>query len=99
MGATAFVMASFLNVSYVTVAVAAIVPSVLYFFGLFVQIDACAARRHLHGLPRQELPTLGQVLREGWYFIAVFHCPGLDASGLAAGSSGPVLCHCIVADY
>ncbi|MEC7582431.1 MAG: TRAP transporter large permease subunit, partial [Pseudomonadota bacterium] len=34
MGATAFVMASFLNVSYVAVAVAAIVPSLLYFFGL-----------------------------------------------------------------
>ena len=45
MGATAFVMASFLNVSYVAVAVAAIVPSLLYFFGLYMQIDAYAARR------------------------------------------------------
>lgn len=72
MGATAFVMASFLNVSYVTVAVAAIVPSVLYFFGLFMQIDAYAARRGLQGLPKDELPRLGKVFREGWYFIAVF---------------------------
>ena len=72
MGATAFVMASFLNVSYVTVAVAAIVPSVLYFFGLFMQIDAYAARQELRGLPREELPKLGQVFRDGWYFIAVF---------------------------
>ena len=44
MGATAFVMASFLNISYVSVAIAAIVPSVLYFFGLFMQIDAYAAK-------------------------------------------------------
>lgn len=72
MGATAFVMASFLNVSYVTVAVAAIVPSVLYFFGLFMQIDAYAARKNLAGLPREELPRLGQVFKDGWYFIAVF---------------------------
>lgn len=72
MGATAFVMASFLNISYVTVAVAAIVPSVLYFFGLFMQIDAYAARRNLKGLPREELPKLGQVFKDGWYFIAVF---------------------------
>ena len=72
MGATAFVMASFLNVSYVTVAVAAIVPSLLYFFGLFMQIDAYAARNKLEGLPRDELPKLGQVFKEGWYFIAVF---------------------------
>lgn len=72
MGATAFVMASFLNVSYVTVAVAAIVPSVLYFFGLFMQIDAYAARNQLQGLPKAELPALRDVFREGWYFIAVF---------------------------
>ena len=72
MGATAFVMASFLNVSYVAVAVAAIVPSLLYFFGLYMQIDAYAARRGLSGLPREELPDLKTVFREGWYFIAVF---------------------------
>ena len=72
MGATAFVMASFLNISYVTVAIAAIVPSVLYFFGLFMQIDAYAARNNLSGLPKEELPKLGTVFKEGWYFIAVF---------------------------
>ena len=72
MGATAFVMASFLGVSYVTVAIAAIVPSLLYFFGLFVQIDAYAAKHELKGLPREELPKVGQVFREGWYFLAVF---------------------------
>lgn len=72
MGATAFVMASFLGVSYVTVAVAAVVPSLLYFFGLFVQIDAYAAKHELKGLPKEELPKVGQVFREGWYFLAVF---------------------------
>ena len=72
MGATAFVMASFLNISYVAVAIAAIIPSVLYFFGLFIQIDAYAARRDLKGLPKDELPKLGKVFKEGWYFIAVF---------------------------
>jgi TRAP transporter 4TM/12TM fusion protein len=72
MGATAFVMASFLGVSYVTIAIAAIVPSVLYFFGLFMQIDAYAARNKLEGLPKAELPKLGKVFRDGWYFIAVF---------------------------
>jgi len=72
MGATAFVMASFLNISYVTVAIAAIVPSLLYFFGLFMQIDAHAARDNLQGLPKEELPKVGAVFRDGWYFIAVF---------------------------
>lgn len=72
MGATAFVMASFLGVSYVNIAIAAIVPSLLYFFGLFMQIDAYAARHNLQGLPKEELPKLGQVFKEGWYYIAVF---------------------------
>ncbi len=72
MGATAFVMANFLGVSYVQVAIAAIIPSLLYFFGLFMQIDAYAARHNLKGLPAEELPRIGQVLKDGWYFIFVF---------------------------
>jgi TRAP transporter 4TM/12TM fusion protein len=72
MGATAFVMASFLNIPYVEVAVAAIIPSVLYYLGLFVQIDSYAARVGLVGLPREELPKITQVIKDGWYYIAVF---------------------------
>ena len=72
MGATAFVMASFLGVPYSTIIVAAIVPSALYFFGLMVQIDAYAARRNLAGLPRSELPSLKQTFKEGWHYSAVF---------------------------
>lgn len=71
MGATAFIMATFLKVDYVDVAIAAIVPSVLYFFGLFVQIDAYAARHKLSGLPRAELPSLKQTVKEGWYYLFV----------------------------
>lgn len=72
MGATAFVMATFLNISYSTIALAAVVPSFLYFLGLFIQIDAYAARHDLKGLPAAELPSLRQTLKEGWYFIFVF---------------------------
>lgn len=72
MGATAFVMAVFLEIPYIDIAIAAVIPSILYFFGLFVQIDAYAARRHLPGLPRSELPRVGETLRQGWHYIAVF---------------------------
>ncbi|ARB48021.1 TRAP transporter permease [Alloalcanivorax xenomutans] len=72
MGATAFIMASFLNIPYGTIALAAVVPSVLYFLGLFIQIDAYAARYGIKGLPEDELPSLRQTLKEGWYFIFVF---------------------------
>ena len=72
MGATAFVMAVFLEIPYSEIAIAAIIPSLLYFFALFMQIDAYSARYHLSGLPEAELPTLGGVMRDGWYFVAVF---------------------------
>uniref|UniRef100_UPI0024B90A20 TRAP transporter permease n=1 Tax=Mycolicibacterium poriferae TaxID=39694 RepID=UPI0024B90A20 len=72
MGATAFVMASVMNVPYADVALAAIIPSFLYFFGLFVQIDAIAGKEKLKGLPAEELPSLGTTLKEGWYYIFAF---------------------------
>ena len=72
MGSTAFVMATFLNVSYTTVALAAAIPALLYFFGLFMQVDAYAARKGLVGTPRDELPSFAETLRQGWYYIAAF---------------------------
>src|SRR5690606_6337952 len=72
MGATAFIMASFLGVPYLHVAVAALVPSLLFYFALFMQIDAYAARVGLHGLPRAELPNIRQTFKDGWYYIFAF---------------------------
>ncbi|HZD27033.1 MAG TPA: TRAP transporter fused permease subunit [Alphaproteobacteria bacterium] len=72
MGATAFVMATFLEIPYADIVVAAAFPSLLYYLGLFMQIDAYAARHGLSGLPAAELPGFLQVLKEGWYFVAVF---------------------------
>ena len=71
LGATAFVMAQFLNTGYADVALAATIPSVLYYFGLFAQVDAYAARHQLEGLPRRELPRLWDAFKEGWYYLFV----------------------------
>ena len=72
MGAAAFVMASFLGVPYYQVALAALIPSLLYYFGLFVQIDGYAARRGLKGLQRAELPSIGKTFAAGWQYVFVF---------------------------
>jgi TRAP transporter 4TM/12TM fusion protein len=71
MGATAFVIAQFLNIGYAEVAVAAIIPAALYYFGLFMQVDAYAARHGLEGIPRSELPRIWDTIKEGWYYIFV----------------------------
>ena len=72
MGSTAFIMAVFLDVPYITIAVAAIIPSVLYYLALFIQIDAFAARNEMPGIPREKLPSVKKTLKEGWHFILVF---------------------------
>lgn len=72
MGTTAFVMASFLGMPYSQIIIAAAIPSILYYLGLFVQIDAYAARNGLEGMPRSELPSLKDTFKEGWHYIFVF---------------------------
>jgi len=72
MGATAFVIASWLSKPYVEIMLAAAIPSLLYFFALFAQVDAYSARRGLRGLGRDTLPVLRDTLRDGWQYIFVF---------------------------
>lgn len=69
MGAIAFVMADFLGVPYVEVAKAALLPAILYFVIVFMGVDFEAAKRGLSALPRSELPSLTETLREGWFFL------------------------------
>jgi TRAP transporter 4TM/12TM fusion protein len=69
MGATAFLIADFLQVNYSEVVLAALVPAVLYYVCLFLQVDAIAVRFGLHGLPKSELPRLKPLLLRGWLFF------------------------------
>jgi TRAP-type uncharacterized transport system fused permease subunit len=58
MGAAAFLIAEYLQISYAKVALAALVPAVLYYVALFIQVDLLAVRNGIHGLPRNEVPKL-----------------------------------------
>lgn len=71
MGALIFIMCAILNMEYAVVMVAAFIPSVLYYFGLLMQVDAYAGKVGLEGLPRAEIPSIVKTLKEGWPFIAV----------------------------
>jgi TRAP transporter 4TM/12TM fusion protein len=72
MGATAFVMASILGIPYLEVAVAAAIPSMLFYASLFFQIDAYAARYRLVGLPWAEVPSFWRTFRDGWFYLTAF---------------------------
>jgi TRAP transporter 4TM/12TM fusion protein len=71
MGAVAFIMADFTSTEYAVIVVAAIIPSLLYYFGLYCHVDSFAARYNFKGLPRAELPTFKEALKDGWPFLAV----------------------------
>ena len=70
MGAAAFLIAEFLEISYAAVVLAALVPALLYYLLLFIQVDLTAAKEGLAGLPASKLPRLGEVMRGGWVFLA-----------------------------
>ncbi|MFM9972533.1 MAG: TRAP transporter permease [Burkholderiales bacterium] len=72
MGVAAFIMAEFLQVPYWEVALAALIPAVLYYAALFIQVDLEAARSDIKPLEPDEIPKLTQVLKDGWYFVIPF---------------------------
>jgi TRAP transporter 4TM/12TM fusion protein len=93
MGAAAFVMAEFLAVSYFQVTMWAIIPAILYFVAVFFAVHFEAKRYGLHGVPRNELPRLGTVMRErGHLFIPIL----IVFVGLIGGYSAP-LCALVAA--
>lgn len=87
MGAAAFVMAEFLAVPYAQVALWALVPSVLYYASVFFAVHFESRRYNLRGVPKNELPRLGQVLRvRGHLFIPIL----IILVGLFMGYSAPL---------
>ncbi len=64
MGAAAFLMAEYMNVTYAEVALRAILPAVLYFTGIFIAVHLEAKKLGLKGLSRAELPKLGRLMRK-----------------------------------
>jgi len=69
MGAAAFIMAEILGVSYWSIVVAAFIPAVLYYVGIFAVVDLEAAKRGLSGLPKAELPPRLKTFKEGWFLL------------------------------
>lgn len=66
LGAAAFLMVEFLNVSYQTIIAAAIVPAFMHFFGVFMQVHFEAKRYGLRGLTEEEMPKLRESFQQRW---------------------------------
>jgi len=69
MGAAAFIIAEFLQVSYLSVALAAAIPALLYFFTVYCMVHLEAEKEGLQRLTQVQLPRLGEVLARGWHLL------------------------------
>ena len=67
MGAAAFIMVEFLNTPYITIALSAAIPAVLYFTGIFITVHLEAKKTGLLGIPKNRLPDWKQLLRKKWF--------------------------------
>ncbi len=71
MGAGAFIMAEITGIPYTDIAVAAILPAVLYFVSVYFMVDFEAAKLGMRGMREDELPKLGRMLRQVYLFLPI----------------------------
>ena len=69
MGAAAFVMADMLQTPYSKIAIAAIIPSLLYYFALIIVVDLQARKLGLGSVDAAELPRVATTLRERGHML------------------------------
>ena len=69
MGAVAFIMAETINVPYLAIVKAAVIPAILYFVTAFWMVHLEAGRKGLHGLPKHECPNPWTAVKERWYLL------------------------------
>ncbi|TWC10584.1 MULTISPECIES: TRAP transporter permease [unclassified Pseudomonas] len=69
MGAVAFIMAETINVPFVEVAKAALIPACLYFGSVFWMVHLEAKRSNLKGLPKDQCPSALDAVKDNWYLL------------------------------
>ncbi len=70
MGAAAFIMTEYIGCAYGTIALAACVPALLYFTGIFTNVHFEALKHGLTGIPKDQRPVVTELLKRGWDMIA-----------------------------
>ncbi|KQW35052.1 MULTISPECIES: TRAP transporter permease [Pseudomonas] len=69
MGAVAFIMAETINVPFVEIAKAALIPACLYFGSVFWMVHLEAKRSDLKGLPKDQCPSAWGAVKESWFLL------------------------------
>ena len=69
MGAAAFLMAEYMNVTYAEVALRAILPAALYFAGIFIAVHLEAKKLGLKGISKDQLPVFRQLVKKVYLLL------------------------------
>ncbi|WP_417565942.1 TRAP transporter permease [Marinobacter sp.] len=71
MGAGAFIMAEITGIPYTEIAIAAIIPAILYFASVYFMVDFEAAKLGMRGMREDELPKLRKLIKQVYLFIPI----------------------------
>ena len=82
MGAAAFLMAEYMGIPYAQVALKAILPAVLYFTGIYIAVHLEAKRLGLRGIPREELPKFGVLIKKIYLLAPLVVLVGLVSTNM-----------------
>lgn len=69
MGAGAFLIAEYTNTPYLDIVKVSILPAIMYFATVYLFVHIIALKQGMQGLPKDELPQMRQVMKEGWHFL------------------------------
>ena len=84
LGAAAFIIAEFLRITYLQVIVMAAIPALLYFFSIFLMIEADTRRAGARPVPIDTAPLWVLTKRHGYHFLAVIGIPVMLVLGMSA---------------
>ncbi|MBT2771260.1 TRAP transporter permease [Halomonas sp. ISL-60] len=69
MGAGAFLIAEYTNTPYLDIVKVSILPAIMYFATVYLFVHIIALKQGMQGLPKDELPQMRQVMKDGWHFL------------------------------
>ncbi len=85
MGASAFIMAEYLQLPYAAIASGALLPALLYYGAVYLQVHLRARKLGMEGLPRDRLPKIkGVILDQGHLVLPIFLLIGMLMAGFTA---------------
>jgi TRAP transporter 4TM/12TM fusion protein len=98
MGAGAFIMAEVTGIPYTEIAIAAIIPAILYFASIYFMVDFEAARKGMRGMRKDEIPLFSKLVKQVYLFapiiiliVALFMGYSVIRAGTLATASAAVV--------